>query len=338
MPEILHVSRLLPVGWRGHKTFRRVQVPVIASRLIHIIRQRDCKAILAVFPDEAFLLASYIAARVTGCAFYPYLHNTFVENRFGYAHAFAQWLQTRVFELAEHVFVMSEALVAMYARNYPGLSCSALPHGFCEPLDTVPTQVPTGTRFAVGFCGSVNASCQDAAERAIGTMARIPDAHFRVYSGLSPKVFFHLGCPHERSEIRCATRPQLLAGLRECDIVFLPHGFEGSRAQIEYDTIFPTKTIEYLICGRPILAHTPPGSFLTRFLKQHDCALVVEEKSPSRILAACHRLRTDAAFRAHLVRNALKAAEQFRARTVAESLRRHMLGCTRRPDRSHWDV
>jgi glycosyltransferase involved in cell wall biosynthesis len=90
----------------------------------------------------------------------------------------------------------------------------------------------------------------------------------------------------------------------------------------EYQTIFPTKTIEYLICGRPILAHTPPNCFLTRFLQQWDCALIVEEPTVDAVVAAIARLRSDKALRDRLVGNALKAAEQFQAEHVAAHLRK----------------
>ena len=61
------------------------------------------------------------------------------------------------------------------------------------------------------------------------------------------------------------SRDEVLARLGQADVLFLPHGLTGSWAAEEYRTIFPTKTIEYLISGRPILAHTPPDRFLTRF-------------------------------------------------------------------------
>jgi glycosyltransferase involved in cell wall biosynthesis len=112
-----------------------------------------------------------------------------------------------------------------------------------------------------------------------------------------------------------------VAALALCDVMLLPHGFTGPYHPVEYETIFPTKTIEYLISGRPILAHTPPGAFLTRFLRDHDCALVVDTPDHAAVLAAVQRLLTDAPLRARLVRNALKAAEQFQVKRVVAEFR-----------------
>jgi len=109
--------------------------------------------------------------------------------------------------------------------------------------------------------------------------------------------------------------------LREADIVVLPHGLSGGLSPEEYRTIFPTKTIQYLLRGRPILAHVPRSCYLTRFLNEHRCALVVDEPSVPALLTAIERLRSDAKLRADLVRNALGAVEMFRAPRIAALLR-----------------
>jgi glycosyltransferase involved in cell wall biosynthesis len=114
---------------------------------------------------------------------------------------------------------------------------------------------------------------------------------------------------------------QVVERLSESDIVVLPHGFQGSLPPEEYRTIFPTRTIEYLLCGRPILAHTPPDCYLTRFLKEHGCALVVDKPSVPALLEAIRRLQTDAKLRSDLVRRALQTAKMFHAPRVAATLR-----------------
>lgn len=67
--------------------------------------------------------------------------------------------------------------------------------------------------------------------------------------------------------------PKLAGG--RADSRILPHDFAGCRSPEEYRTIFPTKTIEYLIYGRHILGHSPPDCFLTRFLQKTQCGLIV---------------------------------------------------------------
>src|SRR2546430_13722764 len=53
--------------------------------------------------------------------------------------------------------------------------------------------------------------------------------------------------------------------------------------------------------------------YLTHFLKEHECALVVDTPDVSAVAAAIERLRGDAILRQKLVRRALRAARQFRS-------------------------
>ena len=74
--------------------------------------------------------------------------------------------------------------------------------------------------------------------------------------------------------------------------------------------------------GRPILAHTPPGCFLTRFLRENDCALIVDRPDVDALREALERLRTDFSLRSRLAANARRTAERFRAPRVAAEFRR----------------
>jgi hypothetical protein len=120
----------------------------------------------------------------------------------------------------------------------------------------------------------------------------------------------------------------LQAKLRENDLLLLPHGLTGGLSPIEYRTIFPTKTIPYLISGRPILAHSPKNSFLTEWLRRHDCAELVENPDEAALHAAIERLSKDANRREQLVKNALAAAKLFHAPRVVAALKRTINECS----------
>ena len=301
-------------------------VPWLTRRLVRLIRRRGCTDVLGVYPDMAYLWAAWQASRQTGCRFYPWFHNTLLESRgarriAGWERRLATWLQTRVFRDATHVFVMSDGMLELYRERYPHLrSCSALVHSFAEPI---PPFAEPGMRAepVFAFSGNVNGSCLEAARRLCEVVGRVPGAQLHFYTVQSQADLEQFGVWQPNATCSRLDRPALLAALAQSDILLLPHGFTGPFHEVEYQTIFPTKTIEYLISGRPILAHTPPGVLLTRFLKQHDCALVVEEASPRAVQASIEQLRQDPALRSRLVRNALQAAERFQITRVAGHLR-----------------
>jgi glycosyltransferase involved in cell wall biosynthesis len=279
------------------------------------------KTIIAVFPKEEFLFAGYLASCWTGARFFPYFHNTYLENRRGLALFFARWLQSRVFAKAERVIVISEGLKDLYGARYSGVEFFVLPHSFNEDVPPFVAPPPPRSPLSLALSGNINESCRDAAFRISQAAARYPDATLQILSGTPRSVLALLGMLHAKVRHATVSRETLLAELSRADILLLPHGFGGADAPEEYLTIFPTRTIEYLISGRPILAHAPANCFLTRFLKEHNCALVVEEPDCGAIVDAIELLRNDTALRGRLVRNALTAAHGFRAPRVASMLR-----------------
>lgn len=321
-PEIEYLAPWHIDTRRGSRFIRRLELPRMLARTMRLIRRHQCRAVVAVFPKEDHLLLGCLAARVAKIPFFPYLHNTYLEQRSGIARVFAKWFQPLVFRSAAHVLVMSEGMVELYRERYPLLSCSALVHSFNEELPEFSPPPAPGRILKAVFSGSLNESCRDAAVRVCNAVFEAGNTHLTILSGSPRSYFAEYGILREGVHYETVSRDHLLQRLRECDVVLLPHGFDGSASPVEYQTIFPTKTIEYLICGRPILAHTQPDCFLTRFLRRNQCALIVDQRDPVALVRAIETLRSDGELRSRLVRNALKTAEQFQAPRVAAEFRR----------------
>src|SRR4029077_4788285 len=117
--RVAYIASALPPTWRGARWWRRLQFPMTLWRSVSLVRKHHCSTIIAVFPNEEFLLVGYLTALWTRLPLFAYFHNTYVENRRGLSLRFARWLQARVFSRAQHVFVMSEAMVELYRRKYP---------------------------------------------------------------------------------------------------------------------------------------------------------------------------------------------------------------------------
>jgi hypothetical protein len=295
-----------------------------------LARRHRVRSILVIFPEERFLLMAYLTARLLKCRLFPYFHNTYLENRHGWSRMFAGWLQGRVFDYAEHVFVMSEGMSELYRSRYPHLSQSPLLHSFNEPLPSADAPTTVGSPMRLAICGTINASCEEAAIRLGEAVAGSPDVRLSIYGANDPNHLRSIGLLRDGMQCATVSREELLRNLRAADVLLLPHGLTGSFSIEEYRTIFPTKTIEYLMSGRPILAHTLSDCFLTRFLRKHDCALIVDKPDVQALREALERLRTDYPLRRRLAENALKAARQFQAKDVAAELRRWI---DREPDK-----
>jgi glycosyltransferase involved in cell wall biosynthesis len=334
-PELVYVTRAWPATRRGARWWRLLQVPLLVLRCLRLARRHRCTAIVVVYPKADFLLAAYLTAAWTGAKLFPYFHNTYVENCEGMARRVAAWLQGRVFRAAAHVFVMSEGMVELYRERYPGLRCSALLHSFNEDIPVFAPPPPPASPVRLMLSGNINESCRDATARVCEAVARCDDTSLTILSATPRVVLERLRLLSE--SVHHETPLELLPRLRQADILVLPHGLTGGYAPEEYRTIFPTRTIEYLLAGRPILAHLPADCYLARFLRENDCALLVHEARVESVVQGILRLRSDSELRSRLVRNALRAAEPFQAPRIAATLRAHLQGAdASRPHPDHW--
>jgi glycosyltransferase involved in cell wall biosynthesis len=320
-PRIVHLIRGWPKSWKGERFWRKFSFPMLIFRCLRLARSFKCNAVVAVFPKEEYLFAGYVTAVCTGAKFYPYFHNPYLENRRGLSRHFARWLQARVFARAAHVFVMSEAMVELYQERYQGVKSSALVHSLSEKIPDSPPAYEARPTPEFIISGQIYEICLDATRRLCEAIAQIQDASLTLLTGQSSPVLRKLGLLRNGARHETVSPGEVVSRLQKADFVVLPHGFTGALSDEEYRTTFPTRTIEYLVCGRPILAHSPRSSYLTRFLKEHECALVVDEQSIPALVKAIERLRTDAKLRSELIRNALRTAAMFDAPYVAQTLR-----------------
>jgi hypothetical protein len=209
-----------------------------------------------------------------------------------------------------------------WERVYPNVKFVPLTHTNCEQVPEY-ERAPawSAERIRLGFLGSINGSNLDALQGVRELVRSHPDLQWNLCSNTSPWFFDKVRLSGERVTLASPADDVLLAELRKNDLLVLAHGFSGGLAPIEYETIFPTRTIPYLLSLRPILAFSPAHSYLNHWLREHDCAEIVETKDLSALRAKIDWLRHNPARREELVRNALAAVRQFDAPTVARNFR-----------------
>lgn len=294
----------------------------VRRSLVDMIRRHACGGILCVFPNEQLLYASSRAAAKTGLPLWPHFHNVYRENRQGIAKRLADYIQPRVFAQAKTVFVMSSGMQRGWERLYPSVNFVPLTHSNCDPVpEYAPAPEWSAGQIRLGFLGSINDSNLDALGRIRELVRSAPDVVLNIYSNAKPWFLDKAGLSGERVTAASPSDEELIAKLQTNDVLVLPHGFEGGLAPIEYETIFPTRTIPYLLSLRPILAHSPGHSYLNHWLLEHDCAEIVDVKDLSALRAKLDWLRQNPGRREELVRNALRAVRQFDAASVARQFR-----------------
>ena len=322
-PRIFYGMVHPPEYWRGHRWILLLQLPLLIFTSIWALLFFRCKAVFVVYPDHLFLLTGYLLSRFFDKPLYVYFHNTYLENF--QDSRLAHWLQPRIFKRARHIFVMSEGLLAFYKKLYPNLKCSTLVHTTSVyPKDTSINLPPIHVPVRLVFAGGVNASCAEAMGRFMKLIKSDSGLSLNIFSGLRQETFHQMGILSANVAIANVPYDQLIKYMQDADVVIHPHGFLGTMADHEYETIFPTKTLEYLLSCRPILAHAPKNSFLANFYAKYECALVIHEPSVEALQDGLMQICKDVDLRTRLVANALEAARLFYAPVVIKHLRQVM--------------
>ncbi len=321
--RIHYVTRPWPASRRGLRWWRWIEFPRSFWRILRLAREQRCDSILTVYPREDFLLIGYLVSRLLGADFYPYLHNTYLDQRRGFSRRMAGILQPILFRHAGHIFVMSEGMVQFFKERYPEISdrCSALVHSFngTIPDFEIPSMGTDSLEFVVS--GSIHEICRDAMQRCTDAIFSIPGSRLTILGGNSKPYLNRIGIDRPGVTLCSVPSREVIGRISKADILILPHGFTGAYTEAEYRTVFPTRTIEYLLSGRPILAHSPGNCFLSEFIRKHDCALLVDTPEVDALREAMIRLRDDPELRNRIVQNALKTARMFEAPAVAAYLR-----------------
>ncbi|WP_235299286.1 glycosyltransferase family protein [Portibacter marinus] len=321
-PEIKYFDAEISIYGRGQKYLQWFKINRLVKVIKRIIESEDVDKVLCVYPNDFFLYASYKVSKQKQIPFYTWFHNTYYDNETGLKKILAGWLQPKVFQQSERVMVMSDGMKQFYDKQYPQLESHTLRHGFPLPPPPKNTYSSNSDKTTFVFTGSLNESCRDASVRLMKALIKSPTNEIHIYSGNPKARFSDLGILGENVIYHGFIELDRLYGqLPKYDIMLLPHGFDGERTTVEYETIFPTRTIPLLRSGKPILAHSPKDVFLTSFLNENECALNVTVKSEAEILDAVEKLRTDKMYVDELVSNALKTSEMFEIDRIASRLK-----------------
>ncbi len=325
-PKFVYFSSEIDLGGRGARFFKSIRqwrFQPLVEKIKALIVEEKIDYVIGVYPDDLFCLAACRAAQQQQVPFSSYFHNTYVENT-NISNPKAVEIQKQIFDHSEQIFVMSKGMQAFYEEKYQGHRFIPLVHTFNEYPDLSRLSGVPGegkSRYELVAIGNFNESNLEATRRLVKTIADREKYGLNLYTHVPKLLLQKRGLNTSAIEHQGFLQPDQVHGaLQKYDIAVLTHGFTGGYGEIEYRTIFPTRTIPLLLSGKPILAHSPPGSFLNDFIRENACAELIETPSEDAVLEGLERIANDEAYQKQLVAAARKTAEQFYGPNVVKLL------------------
>jgi hypothetical protein len=323
-----YLNTQLSIKGRGERFFdpiRWLLLPYSIIKSIYLVKKEKCNYILAVFPDAYFLLLAWCVSKIVGLPMSSYFHNTYLENRTGWNRTVATWIQKKIFQRSDYIFVMSEGMQKYYQNNYTDS------HKFTPLVHTFNVYPEVSTwkfeeqkkHWNLAFIGNFNQSNMDATIRVVDALKEDKRFTLNFYTPVPKLLLSMRGIDTEGLNYIGYIRDEdFYNRLQENDLLVLTHGFEGGYSDFEYKTIFPTRSIPFLLSKRPIVIHAPSDSFLSQLFIQHQAAEVISEKGKEFIVKGIEKIIQSKEHTFALLANADAMSKLFYGPEVVANLKK----------------
>jgi len=329
-PEFIYLPIEISFFGRGYRYFKwtqKWQFKSLVNKIKDIVQRHQIDYILGVFPTDFFCHAACRAAQELNLPFSSYFHNTYVEN-VNITDPKSPEIQEEIFENSEHIFVMSKGMQRFYEEKYQLNKFLPLVHTFNEYPSNYESTNITNTQksiYQLVAIGNFNESNLDATRRLVNALKDNPKYELNLYTHVPNLLLQQRGIDTAAIHHRGFVRPEEVHDvLQQYDICVLTHGFRGGYGEVEYKTIFPTRTIPFLLSGKPIFAHSPKGSFLNDFIDENECASLVDEADEQAILEGLDRITNDLTYQKQLIQKARQTAKKFYGKEVVQQLKNRL--------------
>lgn len=311
-------------GYRYFIWFRKWRFQPLVRHIKKLIKTEKISHVIGVYPNPFYCLAACQAAKELGIPFSSYFHNTYTEN-VAITDPKAEEIQAEIFNYSTNIFVMSKGMQKFYEQKYGLKKFIPLVHTFDKyPDQKQLTGIPGANKkhYKLVAIGNFNESNLDATKRLLNAIKNNPKYSLSVYTHVPKILLQKRGLDTSLFEHKGSVAPEEIhEKLQDYDICVLTHGFTGGYGEVEYKTIFPTRTIPFLLSGKPIFAHSPKGSFLNDFIEENKCAVLTDEANEAAIITNLDKLCRDENLQKQVVKAARKTSDLFFGENVAKALK-----------------
>jgi glycosyltransferase involved in cell wall biosynthesis len=294
------INALLAIVW----------IPFRGMQIARILRKENCGAVVACTADWINIPAGYLASRLIGVSYFPYMFDYYsYQWTEPFSRFFANLIEPHILKGAAGVIVPNESLRDELGDRYE-VESAVIHNPYDGPEVEMDLPWPSSEdEICIVYTGAIYYVHYDAFRNLVAAIERLgrENVYLHIYTGDSHRLLQSEGILgpvkyHDHLELSDALEVQ-----KKADVLFLPLAFVSSNPKI-IKTSSPGKMGEYLASGRPVLLHAPSDSFVSRYFREHECGVVVDEDSVDHLAKAIRELIEDKDLRSRLVAKARQCA------------------------------
>ncbi len=284
-------------------------------------------AIYAHYPSAPFLVTAYFLSKILNKPLIVYYDIIWEGRGMKNEDRLAEKFEKKIVNKASKIITITEHLAKHIEDKYK-ISCTLLPHTTSkelrEKINAKPKKYNTNERFKIHFAGAIYPRMnQDSIERLARVLSKLPFAcELELCSPTVPKSISDI-FPVTKKYL---SHEELLETQINSDLLFLPQAFESdSPKMIELN--MPTKAMEYVCTGTPILVHSPKNSYLTWLAYEKGFANIVDTPNDENLRNCIINIYEEKNKQIALVNNAKNFAEERDSKVWADFFDKQIKSC-----------
>lgn len=239
--------------------------------------------LLGISDTGQSLLATYLAHRRWNISYGVYFYDLYRGNNLGVMLGLlARWLEPRLLRNASLVSVTNEGTAQYLQRRYGSAVNIQVIHNSVEASRySAPTNAVSNPPYTILFTGHVYWAQQQAVLNMVRAMNELRDLPLRLdlYVPKANRVITEAVRGVTNIRLTAAPQAEMPTIQAQATLLFLPLAWHTSAPDI-IATATPGKFTDYLAAGRPMLIHAPDYAYVSRYAREHQLGLVIDQDDP----------------------------------------------------------
>jgi len=305
------VKRIWFLGLLGGIFIIGSQIIMMVRAGIKTIKKEKIEVMVGISDYGPAMISTYLLHKITKKPYYIFLFDIYKGNFYSVfpAKILANIFEPKLFKNAQKIIVNNEGTLDFYIQRYGEKIRKKIViiHNsvFSDNYLGFHTDYNPKPPYTILYTGGIYWPQIRSLKNLIKTVDKINDLDIKIkiYTPTLVDFLKKNGITGKRISFSVAPSKDMPKIQSQADILFLPLSWH-TKSQAIIDTATPGKLTDYLIAGRPILIHAPASTFLVKYAKENNFALIIDEENTEKLKSAIKTLLFDKTFTKQIIENA----------------------------------
>lgn len=284
-------------------------IRVFRNSAVRTVHQSKANILMGISDKGPALITTWLAARRLRLPYVIYLYDLYRGNNIsGILGLLAKFLERPILTNAQKVILTNEGTEDYYRRRYGSKISTAVVHNstFSDAYEKFRQPYAPQPPYRIIFTGHVYWPQEESVLNIIKAMKQLSDLPLTLdmYIPVPPPRIREAIIGHDNITLSSANQDDMPRIQNQATLLFLPLSWNTPSPDI-IATATPGKFTDYLASGRPMLIHAPDYAYVSRYAREHDLGIVVDQNDVGQLAKTIRRFLANPAVGQEYIRNSL---------------------------------